>query len=419
MMVLFVGILPTGGKSTNMNLTNIQCKKAAYNPSGVGNKLSDGGGLILHIKENGKYWRLNYRFLGMQKTLALGVYPRVSLAEARERREEAKKMIEVGKDPIVEKKIAKIELHTSHENNFEAIAREWHSQKLHTWKPEHAANILKRFESNLFPYIGKRPIKEIRESELLNAIRTLESEGKRDLAHRMLQHGSKIFCYAISTGRATHDITLNLKGALQPVRSKGLAHLKETQLPEFLQKLEKYDTDYKGNLLTKLAFKLLILTFVRSGEIRGAKWEEIDWEKKQWRIPAERMKIKDQPHIVPLSRQSLEILEQLRNITGHNVSGYIFPSQNNPRTTMSENTFLRVIDVMGYKGESTGHGFRSVASTLLNEHQFRRDVIERQLAHAERDSVRKAYNFAEYLPERADMMQWYADKIDELKKKKK
>lgn len=401
-----------------MKLTNLQCKKATYNPSGAGNKLSDGGGLILHIKENGKYWRLNYRFLGIQKTLALGVYPRVSLAEAREKREEAKKQIEEGKDPTAEKKIARIELQVSYDNNFEAIAREWHSQKLHTWKPEHAANILKRFESNLFPHIGKRPIKEIKESELLHAVRTVEEEGKRDLAHRVLQHCRQIWRYAIATGRASHDITANLKGALQPVRSKGLAHLKEKQLPEFLRKLEKYDTEYNGNVLTKLAFKLLVLTFVRSGEIRGAKWDEIDWDTAQWKIPADRMKIKDQPHIVPLSRQSIEILKQLHTISGHGISGYIFPSQNNPRSIMSENTFLRVIDVMGYKGQTTGHGFRSVASTLLNEHQFRKDVIERQLAHAERDTVRKAYNFAEYLPERAEMMQWYADKIDELRRKK-
>ncbi len=393
-----------------MKLTNTQCKNAKYNPNGSGNKLSDGGGLFLHLKEKGKYWRMNYRFVDKQKTLYVGVYPEVTLAEAREKRDEAKKLIDAGKDPATQKKLAKLELQASHDNSFESIGREWHSQKLHTWKPEHAANILKRLETTLFKKVGTRPIKEVTTPELLSSLRILENEGKRDLAHRQLQHCSQIFRYAIATGRADSDITTHLKGALQPVKSKGLAYLPEKELPAFLRKLECYDTDYKGNLLTKLAFKLMVLTFVRSGEIRGAKWDEINWDKAQWKIPAERMKMKD-PHIVPLAKQSLEIIKQIRLISGHSLSGYIFPSQNDPRKTMSENTFLRVIDVMGYKGQTTGHGFRSTASTVLNEHGFRRDVIERQLAHAERDTVRAAYNHAEYLPERAQMMQWWADYV--------
>lgn len=398
-----------------MKLTNAHCKTSRYNASGSGNKLSDGGGLFLHIKETGKYWRMNYRFLNKQKTLYLGVYPQVTLAEAREKRDEARKLIDAGKDPATQKKLDRLELQMSHDNSFEAIAREWHTQKRHTWKPEHAETILKRLEGNIFKKIGKRPIKEVTAPELLSALRILEKEGKRDLAHRQLQHCSQIFRYAIATGRADFDITTNLKGALQPVKSRGLAYLPEKELPAFLRKLEHYDTEYRGALLTKLAFKLLILTFVRSGEIRGAKWDEINWEKAQWKIPAERMKMKD-PHIVPLAKQSIEILKQIRLISGHSLSGYIFPSQNDPRKTMSENTFLRAIDVMGYKGQTTGHGFRSTASTILNEYGFRRDVIERQLAHAERDTVRAAYNHAEYLPERAKMMQWWADYVSEATK---
>lgn len=398
-----------------MKLNNTQCKNAKYNPKGAGNKLSDGGGLFLHLKETGKYWRMNYRFLGIQKTLALGIYPRVTLAEARDKRDEAKRLIDAGKDPATQKKLAKLELQTNHDNSFESIGREWHSQKVHTWKPEHAANILKRLEGTVFKKIGYRPIKEVTTPELLSALRMLEAEGKRDLAHRQLQHCSQIFRYAIATGRADFDITTNLKGALQPVKSKGLAYLPESELPAFLRKLEIYDSEYRGALLTKLAFKLMVLTFVRSGEIRGAKWDEINWEKAQWKIPADRMKMKD-PHIVPLAKQSVEILKQIRLISGHSLSGYIFPSQNDPRKTMSENTFLRVIDVMGYKGQTTGHGFRSTASTILNENGFRRDVIERQLAHAERDTVRAAYNHAEYLPERAKMMQWWADYVSEATK---
>lgn len=396
-----------------MTLTNIQCKNARFNPNGQGNKLSDGGGLFLHVKEAGKYWRMSYRFLGKQKLLSIGTYPLVSLAEAREKRDEAKKQIAAGQDPGTQKKLARLELQVNHNNSFEKVAREWHSQKLHTWKPEHAENILKRLETYLFPKIGDRPVKEVTAPEILEALRLIERDGKRDLAHRQLQHCSQILRYAIATGRTEHDVTQHLKGALQPVKSRGLAFLPESELPTFLSKLFRYETDYGGNILTRLAFQLMILTFVRSGEIRGAKWGEINWEKKQWRIPAERMKVKD-PHIVPLARQSLGILKQLKDLTGHSYSGYIFPSQKNPRSIMSENTFLRAIDVMGYKGKTTGHGFRSTASTILNENGFKKDVIERQLAHAERDTVRAAYNHAEYLKERAEMMQWWADYIENI-----
>jgi len=357
---------------------------------------------------------MNYRFLGKQKTYSIGIYPLVGLKEAREKRDEAKKLIADGKDPSTQKQLAKIELQERHDNTFEALAREWHSQKAHTWQPKHAVNVMNRLEKFLFCKIGNRPIADITTPELLAALKAVEATGMRDLAHRQMQHASQIFRYAIATGRAEHDLTVNLKGALQAVKSKHLAHLNEKQLPDFLQKLERYDTDYRGSIITKLAFKLMILTFVRSNEIRGAKWDEIDWDKKEWKIPAERMKMKE-THIVPLANQSIEILKQLYDITGNSYSGYIFPSQKNPRNTMSENTFLRAIDVMGYKGKTTGHGFRSVASTALNENRFNKDYIERQLAHAERDQIRAAYNYAEYLDERTEMMQWYADYIDQLR----
>lgn len=397
-------------------LTNIQCKNAKYNHDGKGNKLSDGSGLFLHLKEKGKYWRMNYRFLGKQKTLYIGVYPEISLSEAREKRDEARKMLREHKDPQTEKKLKKLEVMADHDNSFEKIAREWHENKKHSWNEKHAAVTLSRLEKNIFKHIGSRPIKEVTAAELLETLRLIEKDGKRDLAHRQLQHCGQIFKYAIASGRAKFDITSNLKGALQPVKSKGMAHLKEDQMPDFLKKLETYDTEFKGNTLTKLAFKLMILTFVRSGEIRGASWEEIDFDKKQWKIPAERMKMKD-PHIIPLADQSLEVLKEIHNITGYTSTGYVFPSQKDPSKIMSENTFLRAIQVMGYKGETTGHGFRSTASTILNENGFNRDVIERQLAHAERDQVRAAYNHAEYLPERITMMQWYANYIDKLRGK--
>ena len=375
-------------------------------------RLSDGGGLYIEVMPNGSmYWRMNYRFNGTQKRLAFGVYPITGLKTARERRDDAKRLLDNNCDPSEIKKKQKLETQQNYENNFENLAREWHKQKFHTWKPDHAETILKRLEANIFPKIGKRPIKDITPPELLAAVKTLEIEGKRDLAHRMMQHCSQIFRYAVVTGRTNSDITPSLKGALQPAVSKNYAYLKESELPAFLRELGQYEKKYRGLPLTKLAFKMLILTFVRSSEIRGAKWEEIDFDKALWKVPAERMKMKT-PHFVPLASQSIALLREIQAISGDNYSGFLFPSQNNPRNIMSENTFLRAIEVMGYRGKTTGHGFRSTASTILNENGFRPDVIETQLAHCERDTVRAAYNHATYLNERRDMMQWWGDYLD-------
>jgi integrase len=391
-------------------LSHIACQNAKYNTDGKGNKLSDGGGLHLHVKESGKYWRLSYSFLGKQKTLALGVFPRITLAMARDKREEAKLILDQGKDPNEEKKIGKLTKQVNYENNFENLAREWHKQNIHAWKPKHAERLLIRLENNVFPLIGKRPIKALTPPELLAVVRKVEERGAIDLAHRTMQVCSQIFRYAVATGRAERDITADLRGALKPAKSVNLARLNEADLPAFLRKLERYE-EYGGGILTKLAFKIMILTFVRSGEIRGATWEEIDFEKAEWRIPAERMKMKEL-HVVPLARQTIEILKQVRELTKNNYGSYLFPSRQSPRKIMSENTFLKAIDILGYKGKTTGHGFRGVASTILNENSFRSDVIERQLAHGERDQIRAAYNHAQYLPERKIMMQWYADYID-------
>lgn len=399
-----------------MKLTYKKCETSKYNANGKGNKLFDGGGLFLHIKETGKFWRLKYRFNNKEKLLSLGPFPLLGLAEAREMRDQAKKLLLKNQDPGEIKKRQKLELQKDYENNFENIALEWHEQRIHTWKPDYAEVIKGRFKTYLLPHIGKRPLKDITAPELLATLKKIEKDGKRDLAHRMLQMCSQIFRYAVATGRGERDIAVDLKGALQPVKSKNYAHLSEKQFPEFLNKLEKYDSEYKGSILTKLAFKLLILTFVRSGEIRGAKWEEIDFDKAIWRIPEERMKMSS-PHIVPLAKQSIEILNQIKQISGGNNWGYIFPSMKQPNRIMSENTFLRAIEVLGYKTITTAHGFRSTASTILNENGFKSDVIERQLAHCERDQVRAAYNYAEYLSDRKEMMQWWADHIDSLVKK--
>lgn len=377
-------------------------------------RMFDGGGLYFEVTPSGgTYWRLKYRYMGKEKRMAFGVYPDVGLAEAREKRYAARKLLEQGVDPNEKKKVEKLERIKDYENNFEALAREWHQNRQHAWQPKHAENILRRLEAHMFPAIGARPIKDITPPELLAAIYPIENEGKHELAHRMLQTCGQIYRYGIATGRATHNITADLRGALRPVRSKNFAHLSEKQLPVFLKELDKYDTDYNGNVLTKLAFKFLILTFVRSGEIRGALWSEINWDKKEWRIPAERMKMKS-PHIVPLCRQSLSLLKQIHDITGNSYGAHLFPSQQSPRKVMSENTFLKAIDKMGYKGITTAHGFRATASTILNENGFPPDHIERQLAHCERDQIRAAYNHADFLQDRHVMMQWWGDYLKKI-----
>lgn len=393
-----------------MKLSHIQCKnaKAGAKPR----KLADGDGMFLLVMPSGqKYWRLKYRFLGKEKLLALGVFPEISIQEAREKRATARKLILAGKDPLEERKLAKLEQQAAYENNFENVAREWHKQRYHTWKPEHAARILTRLETDVFPVIGTRPIAAVKPLEVLEAVRGVESRGAHELAHRTMQTCSQVFRYAVATARAERDVTGDLRGALIPVSSKNYAHLAEGELPTFLKKLERYDTQYGGQPLTKLAFKLLVLTFVRSGEVRGAKWTEFDFDKAEWRVPAERMKMKE-AHIVPLSTQSVAVIAEIKGLTGESYGGFVFPNRQSPREIMSENTFLRVLKVLGYKGRATAHGFRSTASTILNENGFRPDVIERQLAHCERDQVRAAYNYAQYLPERREMMQWWGNYLD-------
>ncbi len=393
-----------------MPLTELKIK--ALKPKEKLYRVADGDCLYLEVNpKGGKYWRMNFRIEGKRDQLTFGPYPRVSLKEARILRNDARKLITQGVNPADVKRREKVMKAISKENDFESIAREWHSQNHHKWSEAHAKTILTRLEANIFPAIGHLPIRDIRAPEVLSAVRVLEAKGNRDLAHRQLQHCGQIFRYAIATDRAEFDVTMNLKGALQPVKSSNYAHLKESQLPKFLKELNQYESKYNGNPLTKLGFQLLILTFLRPGEIRGAEWSEIDFEKKQWRIPSERMKM-DAPHIIPLCIQSLTVLKKLYAISGESYSGYVFPSMSNPRKTMSDGTFLRAIKNMGYRGETTAHGFRHTASTILNENSFNRDWIEAQLSHGERDQVRAAYNHAEYLPQRAEMMQWWGDYLE-------
>jgi integrase len=374
-------------------------------------KIADGEGLFLLVTPSGgKYWRLKYFFAGKEKLLALGVYPEVSLADARERRGQARKALAAGHDPGKIKREAKRLLIQQHENTFELVAREWHTNRLAKWSPEHAKKILKRLETHVFNRIGPRPIADIATAELLSVMRKIEEHGA-EIAHRLLQICGQVFTYAVVTERVSVNPAVSLRGALKPVVKNNHAYLKPNELPEYLKKLDAYD----GALQTKLALRFLLLTFVRTGELRGAAWSEIDFDKAEWRIPAERMKMRD-PHIVPLSRQAIEILKELKPISGN--WQYVFPNQHKPSGQMSENTILYALYRMGYHSRATGHGFRSTASTVLNENTFPPDVVERQLAHSERDKVRGAYNHAQYLPERRKMMQWWADHLDELVAKK-
>lgn len=390
-------------------LSDAKCRNASTQAKIL--KLVDEYGLYLWIYPDGrKYWRLRYWQQGKEKCLSLGVYPAIGLKEARTRRDDERKKLNSGLDPSSERKAKKLREKLSSENSFEAISREWHASRSRKWTPKYTASLLRRLEADIFNKIGHRPIAEIAPPEMLATLRVIESRGAHDLAHRVQQVCGQIFAYAIVTGRAERNPVNDLRGALTPTVKKHNAYLRAEQLPEFLQKMDAYDSPQ-----TRLAMKFLLFTFVRTGELRGAKWSEIDIKKAEWRIPAERMKMRD-PHIVPLSKQAIVVLDELKLLTGH--WDHVFPNQHRPQGQMSENTILYALYNMGYHGKSTGHGFRATASTILNESGFKPDVIERQLAHAERNGVRKAYNHAQYLPERRDMMQWWADYLDTAASKK-
>jgi len=374
-------------------------------------KIADGEGLFLVIMPSGsKYWRLRYFFAGKEKLLALGVYPEVNLSDARERRAHARKALAAGNDPGDAKREAKRLATLKSANSFEAVAREWFGKRKHGWMPTTADTVLDRLEKHILPKLGQRPVGDITPPEVLAILRTIEDSGALETARRAMQMCGQVFMYAIATGRAERNPVPDLRGALKTPVVKHHAYLKAADLPAYLIVLDAYD----GDILTKLALRLLLLTFVRTIELRGALWTEIDWDRAEWRIPAERMKMKEL-HIVPLSRQAVNVLRELKKHSGNRQ--YVFPNQHNPAAFMSENTMLYALYRMGYHSRATGHGFRSTASTILNEHGFRADVIERQLAHSERDTVRAAYNHAQYLPERRKMMQWWADNLDKVAKK--
>jgi integrase len=370
-------------------------------------KLHDGGGLYLWVYADGsKFWRLRYWIAGKEKSLSFGSYPVVSLKEARGKRDEQSKILGANLDPSAERKAANLKSKLAAENSFETVAREWYAKQLHTWVEHHATDVNRRLEVNIFPSLGRRPIGEIEAPELLAAVQKIEKRGAFDLAHRVLQVCGQVFRYGIATGRCTRDLSRDLRGALTPHKKEHQAAVRPEELPDLLRAIATYDS--LGDKQTRLALQLLAQTFVRTNELIGAEWPEFDLENALWIIPAERMKMRTE-HIVPLSRQAIAILQQLKEIAGG--SRYVLPGRN-PSKPISNNTMLFALYRLGYKGKMTGHGFRAVASTILNETGFNPDVIERQLAHCERNEVRGAYNRAEYLKERIAMMQHWADYLD-------
>lgn len=386
-----------------MPLTAIKVQQAK--PKEKPYKLSDGQNLFLYVHPNGgKYWRYRYNWQGKEKAVAFGIYPDVSLSEARERRDEARKLKARGVDPGEFKQEQKRKAILENRITFEYIAREWHEWKASKKSPYYAKQILQRLEKDVFPKIGSRPITIIGAAELLKMARSIEDRGALEMSHRAIQICGEIFRYAIITERADRNPAADLRGFLKTGEKKHRAYISKQELPVFLQKLEAYE----GSDTTKLALKLLMLTMVRPGEVCGARWSEIDLNNAEWLIPAERMKMRT-AHLVPLSKQACEILNVLKRLQRRN-SNQIFPNERDSERGMSTNALLFALYTIGYKGIATTHGFRATASTILNESGlFERDVIERQLAHQERNRVRAAYDHSEHLPARRKMMQWWAD----------
>ena len=395
-----------------MPLTDTRVRNSK--PSAKTHKLSDGGGMYLLITPDGaRYWRLDYRFAGKRRTLALGVYPTVTLAEARKRREEGRLLLARGFDPNAVKKTIKRDAELASENTFEIIAREWIAKQRKRLADRYCALLLARLEGDMFPQIGSRPISEISAPELLDMLRKVEKRGAIETAKRLRQICGQVFRYAIATARAKDDPTGALRGAIgAPRRSRGHKAMPLNEVPNFLRTLASYDGDPR----TRLALQLMLLTFTRTTELRAAKWaefEKLDNENEAlWRVPGERMKMKRE-HVVPLAPQVVAVLRQLRALTGSVAGPYLFPSPSR-EGHMSNNTMLYAMYRMGYHGRATVHGFRAMASTALNEMGFRPDVIEHQLAHQQQNDVRAAYNRAEYLSERRAMMYHWANHLDAL-----
>ncbi len=402
-----------------MALTDVAVRTAK--PKAKTFKLSDSGGLYLEVSptvvvNSGKRWRWKYRVGGREKRLALGTYPDVSLKDAREKRDAARRQLAAGVDPGAARRAQKLALAGA--ESFAAVACEWHGRFAPTWEQSSAKRILRRFERDVFPWIGRKPIADLRAPELLMMLRRIESRGATETAHRVKQNCGQVFRYAIATGRADRDPTADLRGALPPTKPKHHAAILD---PKGVGQLLRALDAYEGHFETKCALRLAPLVFVRPGELRKAEWCEFDLDKAEWQIPAARMKMRVK-HIVPLSEQAVAVLRELEPLTNRPIASkpdaprYLFPGARSRERPMSENAVLAALRRMGYsKDEQTGHGFRSLASTHLHEQGWNHQAVERQLAHAERNAVSAAYNFAEHLSERRKMMQAWANYLDGLK----
>ncbi|CBJ42757.1 tyrosine-type recombinase/integrase [Ralstonia solanacearum] len=387
--------------------TAIRNAKAADKPI----KLFDGGGLFLHITPAGqRYWRLKYRFAGKEKLLAIGVYPEVGLKEARDRREEAKRLLGEGVDPSVERKVRKVATVERAANSFEAVAREWHAKYAPGWSESNAKKVLARLENDVFPWLGGRPIAELKAPELLGVARRVESRGALDTAHRVLQTCGQIFRYAVATGRAERDPSGDLRGALPP--AKGKHYAAPTDPREVAGLLRMFD-GFTGTFVVKCALLLAPMLFVRPGELRAAEWADIDLDAGEWRFVSSK---RDVAHIVPLSTQAVAILRDLHALTGH--GRYLFPGARDKSKPMSEAAINAALKRMGIdtQKEFTGHGVRPIARTILREVLgFEAEVIELQLAHRKKDPNGAAYDRVAFLAVRKQMMQAWADYLDEIK----
>ncbi|KVE67301.1 integrase [Burkholderia vietnamiensis] len=392
-----------------MALTDLKVRTAK--PAEKQQKLYDGGGLLLLITPaGGKRWIFKYRGDGKEKSLALGVYPDVSLGDARKRRDAAREKLAAGVDPNEAKKADKRAAKLAATNSFEAVAREWFETQRDGWSETYASKVINCLEIDVFPRIGTRPIASIEAPEILEIVRTVESRGVRETAKRVLQRSRAVFQYGIMTGRCSRNPAADIDAETVLKKGPGVQHMarvKATEIPQLMRDID----EYQGDLITRLALRFMALTFVRTKEMIQAEWSEFDEAAAEWRIPAERMKMRD-PHIVPLSRQALGVLVELRQINSQH--RFVFYSVQG-RGPISNNTMLYALYRMGYKSRMTGHGFRGLAATALRELGYSRDVVERQMAHAERNQVTAAYVHAEYLPERRQMMQAWGDQLDRLK----
>jgi integrase len=389
-----------------MPLTDIEIRKAKRKDKPY--RLWDGGGLFLFVTPaGGKLWRWKYRFYGKQKLMTFGKYPDVPLALARERHAEARKLLALGTDPMAQRKLEKNADRIADENSFKSVASLW----IEHWKdgksPRHVEYVKRRMEADILPRLGARPIADIEATELVAMTKAIEKRGAREIAKRALETTGQVFRYAIAFGHTRRNPASEIRprDILKPTRKVNYARVDARELSDLLKAVEVCP----GRNTTRLAMKLMALTFVRTSELIGAKWKEFDLKAGRWDIPAERMKMHT-PHIVPLARQALEILEMLRTLTGQ--SQWLFPGDRDTSRPISNNTILKALERMGYKGRMTGHGFRGLASTILHEQGYGREHIELQLAHAPRNAVSAAYNHALYLEPRAKMMQDWADYLE-------